>query len=143
MARVMTTRQPTAAELHQLRQLLSTAIDCRQLRRAEAVVLYAEGWDAAAIGRFLALHPHTVHAYLHAFHCWGVPWVRHHHRGGAPAQIATEQQAALCRLADQSPAAVGLPYGRWSLAKLRDYAIRHRIVRAISREYFRRILQKG
>jgi transposase len=143
MPRAMTTRRPTAAELRQLRQLLQTATDRRQVRRAEAIVLYAEGWDATAISQFLTLHPHTVHFYLHAFDRWGVPWVRQDHRGGTPARISAEQQAALCRLADQAPAAVGLPYGRWSLAKLRDYAVRHRVVRAISREYLRQILAKG
>jgi len=143
MSRTMTTRRPTPAELRQLRQLLHTTTDCWQLRRAEAVVLYAEGWDAAAIAHFVALHPHTVQAYLHAFDRQGLDWVRRRHRGGAPLRITAEQRASLCRLADQSPAVVGLPYGRWSLTKLRDCAVKKRIVKAISREQLRRVLKKG
>src|SRR5262245_50136753 len=143
MSRTMTVRRPTAAELRQLRHLLRTATDCWQLRRAEAVALYAEGWDATAIARFLALHPHTAQAYLHAFDLHGLAWLRHCRRGGAVARITAGQRAALCRLADQSPAEVGLPYGRWSLAKLRDYAVKRRIVKAISREHLRRVLEKG
>ena len=143
MSRALATRRPTAAELQQLRRLLHATTDCRQWRRAEAVVLSAEGWDAPAIARFLGLHPHTVHAYLHAFDRRGLDWVRRCGRGGAPARITAEQRAALCRLADQPPAVVGLPYGRWSLAKLRAYAIRRRLVKAISREHLRRVLKKG
>ena len=67
MPRTINARRPTGAELRQLRQLLRNTSDCRQLRRAETVVLYAEGWNATAIARFLTLPPHTVQAYLHAF----------------------------------------------------------------------------
>jgi transposase len=143
MSRTMTTRRPTAAELRQLRQLLHTATDCRQLRHAEAVVLFAEGWDAAAITPFLALHPHTAHAYLHAFDRQGLDWLRHDNHGGVPPRITAQQKAVLGQLADQSPAVVGLLYGRWSLAKLRTYAIKQRLVKAISREHRRRVLEKG
>jgi transposase len=143
MARPITTRRPTAAELRQLRQLLQTTTNCQQLRRAEAIVMHAEGWDATAIAHFLALHPHTVQTYLHAFDRGGLDWIRQDHRGGAPTRITPEQQAALCRLADQAAATLGLPYGRWSLAKLRDYAVKHRLVRSISCEYLRRVLEKG
>ncbi len=45
-------------------------------------------------------------------------------------------------LADPSPTAVGLPYGRWSLAKLRAYLLKQRILKAISREHLRRVLEK-
>jgi hypothetical protein len=38
---------------------------------------------------------------------------------------------------------LGLPYGRWSLAKFRDYLIRHRGLPPVSREHLRRLLKKG
>ena len=38
---------------------------------------------------------------------------------------------------------MGLPYSRWTLAKLRAYLIRERLVKAISREHLRRVLKKG
>jgi hypothetical protein len=38
---------------------------------------------------------------------------------------------------------LGLPYGRWSLSKFRDYLIGHGVVREISREHLRRVLKKG
>ncbi|MGA9923653.1 MAG: hypothetical protein WBQ29_09635, partial [Isosphaeraceae bacterium] len=42
----------------------------------------------------------------------------------------------------QAPTTLGLPLGRWSLAKLRAYLIRQRIVPTISREHLRRVLKK-
>ena len=53
------------------------------------------------------------------------------------------QFKAIWRLAERSPLALGLPFARWSLTKLRAYLIRKRLVRAISREHLRRVLKKG
>jgi hypothetical protein len=38
---------------------------------------------------------------------------------------------------------LGLPYRRWSLAKLQADLVRQRVVTAISREHLRRVLKKG
>jgi hypothetical protein len=80
---------------------------------------------------------------MHAFDREGLAWVRRCPRGGAPPRITADQRTTLCLLADQSPAVVGLPYGRWSLTTLRDHAVKHRIVRAISREHLGRVLENG
>ena len=39
---------------------------------------------------------------------------------GAPPSLSREQIATIRRVAGQPPTALGLPFGRWSLAKLRD-----------------------
>jgi hypothetical protein len=57
--------------------------------------------------------------------------------------LSKNQIAAIGRLADGAPTTLGLPFGRWSLAKSRAYLIRERIVPAISREHLRRVLKKG
>ena len=62
---------------------------------------------------------------------------------GAPSRLSREQIETIWRLAGQPPTALGLPYGRWSLAKLRAYLIRQRIIKAISREHLRRVLKRG
>jgi hypothetical protein len=54
-----------------------------------------------------------------------------------------EQVREICQLADQPPYELGLPYGRWSLSKLRDYLLKERFCRHLSREHLRRLLQKG
>jgi hypothetical protein len=59
------------------------------------------------------------------------------------ARITAEQRSEMLRLAETAPTELGLPWGRWSLAKLRDYRRRSKLVRALSREHLRRLLQKG
>jgi len=64
-------------------------------------------------------------------------------RSGRTGSITQFQQAAICALAEQAPYELGLPYGRWSLRKLRDYLVAERIVATLSREHLRRLLKKG
>jgi len=84
-----------------------------------------------------------VYADLHDFarrrlSCLTVPVT-----SGRPHACPRAQIETIWRLAGQPPTAVGLPYGRWSLAKLRAYLIRQRLVKAISREHPPRVLKKG
>jgi len=142
MPRSLTIRKPRAAELRQLHRLLEDPLRPRQRRRAEALLLYAAGLDGQAIARLLAAHGNTIYADLRAFHQQGLASVRQPRGAGAPARLTAAQAAEIYRLAELSPSAVGLPYGRWSLAKLRAYLLKRRLVKAISREYLRRLLEK-
>ena len=69
--------------------------------------------------------------------------VEHRLRGGPPVRITETQRVEIVRLAETSPAEMGLSYGRWSLSKLREYLFKRRVVKAISREHLRRVLRKG
>jgi transposase len=138
----LTGRKPSPAEIHQLFAALEQDLTARQRRRAEVLVLYAAGMEAAAIAQALACHVNTVYAAVHAFDCGGLACIHHRLRDGAPARMSTSQRAELCRLAALTPGEVGLPYGRWSLAKLRQYVLQHHLVQAISREHLRRVLKK-
>ena len=143
MARRSRIRKPTAAEVHQLQQVLDTSPDQRQRRRAEILLLYAAGLTATAIAQLLSLHLNTVSRALQLFGRRGLAAVTRMSHGGAPRQIGSRQAARIRRLADQPPGKRGLPYGRWSLAKLRDYVLQQHIVDQISREHLRRLLKKG
>jgi transposase len=143
MARHSRIRKPTAAEVDQLQQVIDTSPDKRQRRRAEILLLYVARLTATAIAQLLGLHLNTVSRVLQLFGRRGLASVKRISHGGARRQIGASQAARICRLADQPPAKRGLPYGRWSLAKLRDYVIQQRIVTQISREHLRRLLKKG
>ena len=143
MARHSRIRKPTAAEVQQLQQVIATSPDKRQRRRAEILLLYVTGLTATAIAQLLSLHLNTVSRVLRLFGRHGLAAVTRMSHGGAPRQIDSRQAARLRRLADQPPGKRGLPYGRWSLAKLRDYVLQQRIVDQISREHLRRLLKKG
>src|SRR4029453_12830021 len=49
-------------------------------------------------------------------------------QGGAPQQINPAQLGEVWRLVELPPYALGFPYGRWSLSKLRSYLIKYKIV---------------
>jgi transposase len=143
MPRPLTARKPLRAEIDYLNTVLEQELSARQRRRAEVLILYAAGLEGTDIARALDIHVNTVYADVRAFERDGVGCIHHRLHGGAPVRIGEAQRAAILRLAETSPGEVGLPYGRWSLTKLRQYLLQQRIVAAISREHLRQVLKKG
>lgn len=143
MARSSSVRPPTAPQLRRIHQFLEAPLQPWQRRHAEVLLLLAIGHPAVFIARFLETHINTIYADLQSFAHQGLRCLQVTRRRGAPARLTTAQVKAIWRLAEQSPLALGLPFARWSLAKLRAYLVRHRLVKAISREHLRRVLKKG
>lgn len=143
MARTLTIRQPKTTEIQQLHTVLEEALTPSQRRRAEAILLYAAGLTAVDIAPLLDVHPNTIYADLHAFGTSGIAAIHHLDRGGPRPALTPAQEVEIQRLAEIPPYTLGLPYGRWSLAKLRTYLIQHHLLNTISREHLRRVLKKG
>jgi transposase len=143
MARPLTIRSATAEELDQLHRLLKQPLQHWQRRRLEIVLLHTAGHTAVDIAALLGVHVNTVYSDLRLFHRRRLRSLLSRRRLGAPPRLTPQQRRTICRLAEQSPTDLGLPYGRWSLAKFRDYLIDHGIIRSISREHLRRVLKKG
>jgi transposase len=143
MGRSLTIRKPTTAELRQLQTWLEDKLHIRQLRRAEALLLYATGMTVGRIAQALEVHANTIYADLHAFDQQGVSAIHQLHSLGAPVRISDSQVEEILRIAERPPYELGLPYGRWSGTKLQQYLLKQRIVKALSREHLRRLLQKG
>lgn len=143
MPRSLNVRQLRASEIRQLHEILESELSARQRRRAEVLLLSAAGLEAGTIARTLDRHVNTIYADLRAFERAGVACVYQPLQGGAPVRITPTQREAIVRLAETPPGEVGLPYGRWSLAKLREYLLSQRVIKAISREHLRRVLKKG
>ena len=85
----------------------------------------------------------TIYADLHAFAEHGVQALDQLGSPGAPVRLSEAQRAEILRLAEVPPYELGLPYGRWSAAKLRTYLLKQRGVKAVSREHLRLVLPKG
>lgn len=143
MARSLTTRKPNAAQIRKLHLLLTHDLHPQQRRRAQVLLLYAEGLTAVDIAAALKIHPQTVYQDLRAFEQSGLDSLRPPPTGGAQKQISSQQQADILRLAQLQPVDLGLPHGRWSLTNLQDYLVKKRIIKRISREHLRRLLKKG
>jgi transposase len=143
MPRLLTVRKPHAREIRQLHAALEQTLSARQRRRAEALLLYATGMEATRIAHTLDSHVNTIYSDLRAFARAGIGCIHEHLYGGAPPRLSERQQGAILQLAQTAPGEVGLPYGRWSLSKLREYLLEQQLVEAISREHLRRVLKKG
>jgi transposase len=143
MSRPLKIRKPNPTEMHHLRQTLEESTQPRLCRWAETVLFYSAGLNARQIAEALAVHANTVYTYLHGFARERMTFVQHLRRPGAPPRITAAQRDEIVRIAEQAPTEFGLPYGRWSLAKLQDYLTRPRgLLKAISREHVRRVLKK-
>ncbi len=143
MSRKSMRRRPRLAEVRQLNQVLEVAEEAGPRRRAEAVLLHGAGFCATDIAQALQAHHNTIYADLHAFHRHGMAALQRFGQRGLPPALTAAQQARICQLAEICPLQLGLPFARWSLAKLRVYLLRQRVVPAISREHLRRVLKKG
>src|SRR5512135_1323792 len=143
MSRPSTVRKPTATELRRVHHWLEKPLRPWQRRRAEVLLLHAADLPATRIARLLQVHPNTVYSDLHDFARHRLSRLNGPRPVGAPSRLSREQIETIWRLAGQPPTALGLPYGRWSLAKLQAYRVRQRVVKAISREHLRRVLKKG
>jgi len=143
MGRYLRVRKPTAKEYRQLNEWMEESEDSRQRRRSAVLVFYAAGFTGEDIARALQVHPNTVYADLRAFARDGLDSVRRSPAVGAPPRIDAATAAEICRVAKIPPGELGLEYGRWSLANLRDYLVKKRAVRGISREHLRQVLKKG
>ena len=143
MARSLKVRKPRPTELRKLDGLLCQDLHPQQLRRAQAILLYGEGLCGVDIASALQAHPLTIYADLRAFARSGLQCLAPPSHGGQPKQLSAAQEAHICQLAVGSPIDVGRPFSRWTLAKLRAYLLKERIVAHISREQVRRVLEKG
>lgn len=143
MSRTLKVRQPRPAEIRRLLQWIEEPLDTPQQRRSQAILLYHDSMSATEIAMTLQAHVNTILADLHAFDQQGLSSVTQVHQRGVSPRLTPAQKAEICRLADQAPSELGLPYGRWSLSKLRTYLLRQRLVKTLRREHLRRILKKG
>lgn len=144
MARTLKIRKPTAVERRRLQAILEETTDKHIQRRAETILLYADGLQVGEIAQVLHAHPNTVYADLHAFDQLGLRrYVQPLARGGAPPRITPAQREEIWQLADQTPGDFGLPYGRWTLTTFQNFLIRRHIIKRISLGHLHRLLGQG
>jgi|SRR5437667_7610876 len=143
MGRSLKIRKPRKKEMRKLHQLLEEELSSWQRRRSEAILLFAGGLTAIEIAQLLEAHVNTIYSDLQAFDQEGLDSIEKPRSVGMPVRITNERVAEIIKLAEVAPYELGLPYGRWSLRKLRNYLIKQRVIKAISYEHLRRLLKKG
>lgn len=114
-----------------------------ELRRAQVILSSAQGFTPPYIARMVGLSPGWVRTLIHQFNLHGFKMLKPQWVAGGNWKFTDEQREALLSLATSRPRHLGLPFAQWSLARLRDEAVRQGIVPSISLEWLRVTLDEA
>jgi len=91
--------------------------------RQRAVILLASNtlMSAPEIARMLLTDESHVRKVIHDFNEHGFESLRPRFRGGRPRRISTDDEQRIVAVAGARPDTLGVPFTRWSLAKLARY----------------------
>jgi transposase len=110
-------------------------------RRAQIVLLSAQGMTPPRISEVVFTDPDTVRDVIHNFNTDGFDSLKPRYAGGRPPKFDTEQREQVKQIALARPADHGLPFSTWSLSKLADYLVAQGVVEDISHEGLRTLLR--
>jgi transposase len=99
------------------------------------------GSSSPEIARVLRTDENQVRRVIRDFNADGMGSLRPPMGGGRPRRIDDAARDEIRAIALTRPRDLGEPGTRWSLARLRRYLIRNRIVDHVDKEHLRRILQ--
>lgn len=111
-------------------------------RRAQIVLLSAQGMDVPAIAKVSFTSPDRVRDVIHNFNADGFDSLRPRYAGGRPPKFSPEQRAQIKQVALARPTDHGLPFSTWSLSKLADFLVAEGVVDDISHEGLRQVLRE-
>ena len=89
-------------------------------RRAQMVLLPAQGMDVAAIAKVAFTSEDRVRDVIRNFNADGFGSLYPRYRGGRPPKFTLAQRREIKKIAKAKPAEYDLPFSTWSLAKLAD-----------------------
>ena len=87
-------------------------------RRAQMVLLSAQGMDVAGIAKVAFTSQDRVRDVIHNFNADGFSSLYPRYRGGHPPKFTLPQRREIKKIAKSPPAGHDLPFPAWSLAKL-------------------------
>ena len=111
-------------------------------RRAQMVLLSAQGMPAAKIAQVTFTSPDRVRDVVHNFNADGFDALYPRYRGGRPPTFTLPQRQQIKKLALSRPADHDLPFSTWSLAKLAEFLVAEGVVDDISHEGLRVLLRE-
>jgi len=109
-------------------------------RRAQIVLLAAQGQTPARISEVVFTDPDTVRELIRNFNRDGFEALYPRYRGGRPPTFTLPQRRRIKQIALTDPLDLDLPFATWSLAKLADYLVAEGVVTDISHEGLRQLL---
>jgi transposase len=110
-------------------------------RRAQIVLLSAQGMDVLAIAKVTFTSQDRVRDVLHNFNLDGFDALYPCYRGGRPPTFSLAQRRAIKQLALSRPVDHDLPFSTWGLAKLAEFLVAEGLV-DISHQGLRLLLRE-
>jgi transposase len=110
-------------------------------RRAQMVLWSAQGMSVPQIAGLAFTSEDRVRDVLHNFNTDGFDSLYPRYRGGRPPVFTLAQRCEIKTIAKSKPAEHGLPFSRWSLAKLAEFLVAEGVVEDISHEGLREVLR--
>ena len=111
-------------------------------RRAQMVLLSAQGMDVAAIARVAFTSEDRVRDVIRNFSADGFDSLYPKYKGGRAPKFTLGQRREVKKIAKSRPADYDLPFSAWSLAKLADFLVAEGVVDDISHEGLRALLRE-
>jgi transposase len=143
MAARVRLREITSEEGNRLlRMVRRTSGSVVTWRRAQIVLLSAQGMSPPRISEVVFTDPDTVRAVIHDFNRDGFAALYPRYAGGRPPSFTLPQRRQIKKIALSVPTDLGQPFATWSLAKLADYLVAEGVVADISHEGLRQLLRE-
>ena len=111
-------------------------------RRAQMVLLSAQGMDVAMIAKVAFTSPDRVREVIHNFNDDGFDSLYPKYAGGRPPTFTLPQRREIKKIALSRPQDHDLPFSTWSLSKLADFLVAEGVVEDISHEGLRTLLRE-
>src|SRR5437588_4159335 len=111
-------------------------------RRAQMVLLSAQGMDVAQIAKVAFTSPDRVREVIHNFSDDGYDSLYPKYSGGRPPTFTLPQRREIKKIALSRPADHDLPFSTWSLSKLAECLVVEGVVDDISHEGLRQVLRE-
>jgi transposase len=111
-------------------------------RRAQMVLLPAQGMDVAAIAKVAFTSEDRVRDVIRNFNADGFGSLYPRYRGGRPPKFTLAQRREVKKIAKSRPAEHDLPFSTWSLSKLAEFLVAEGVVDDISHEGLRMLLRE-
>lgn len=135
-------RDLTNEEGNRLQKTARKNTDGVKVRRALVILASAQKMKVPEIAELYQLSQEHIRKLIHRFNKEGMEAIRPRYNGGRPRTFTPEQRADIIELAQIPPKVLGMPFTQWSLSKLKEAAEKKKIVRSISIETIRCILDE-
>jgi transposase len=140
---VLRVRPITNHEGNRLRTSIRHSDDLIEMKRAQVILASAQGFTVQKIFVFSGMSEGYIRTLIHQFNADGLAMLKPRWNPGNRHKFSKETRDRLVALATSRPRDLGLPFGQWSLRRLRDTAVSQGIVESISLEWLRVICDEA